>query len=123
MCKTQGASLSCSSGERCGQDGLKGKTLRLSASPKDVRPPGWMTDQFQQMWREEGRRELHLQERSAAATTECLPPGPDGGSVLLLLTHRAAAVKEVLSPQLLLPLGDGHPTVVRPCGETTLGRC
>lgn len=102
----------------CRQDGLKGKRLWLSVCPEDLWPLGWMTD-LQQTW----GREIHLQDCSATATTECLPSGPDSSSVLLLLTSWAAAVKEVLGPQLLLPVSNTHPAVVRPCRETTLRQC
>lgn len=68
----------------------------------------------------EGRREIHLHECSATVTTECFPPGPCSGSVLLILTSWTSAIKEILRPQLLLPFSSTHPALVRPCSEITL---
>lgn len=84
------------------------------------RPLGWITDLQGKLRRE--RREVHLHERSALVTTECFPPGPCSGSVLLILTSWAVAVKEILRPQLPLPFSNTHPAFVRPCREITVGQ-
>ena len=74
--------------------------------------------------KEQGREgEIHLQESSATVTAEGFPPRfQRRGSLLLSFTRRAVAVKEILRPQLLVPLSNTHPTLVRSCRETTVGQ-
>lgn len=57
---------------------------------------------------------VSLHELSAAVTAERFPPGPCSRFALSVLTSQAVAVKEILRPQLLLPLSNTHPALVRP---------
>ena len=55
-------------------------------------------------------------------TTEGSLTRPRRGSLLLTFTRWTVAVKEILRPQLLAPLSNAHPALVRSYRKTTLGQ-